>query len=147
MKIQLFLAGLLFTTGVLAETFTAKDDVIACVRKPRGGYATSWALVMLKKTQGVVVYQNSSRGNESDPITSIGQVGSKLIVQHNAGTSETVVFDLKNSTASWSEDAYPANTELYRVCKGFAKFDFDTVQAWFKSVVVTEDWANRQQNY
>lgn len=98
---------------------------------------------MLKKSQGVVVYQNSSRGNESDPITSIGHVGTKLIVQHNLGTAETVTFDLANGTATWVEDAYPTNTQVYQLCKGFKAFDFDTVQKWFTSIVETPEWLNR----
>jgi hypothetical protein len=126
-----------------ASTFTLSDDIVVCVKKPVGGYAPSWELVMLKKSQGVVVYQNSSGGNESDPITDIAVVGSKIVVQHDHLTKETVTFDLRNGTASWVEDAYPRNVQVYPTCQGFKEYDFDRIRAWFKSVVETEEWRNR----
>ncbi len=145
LKLMPLIGSLFLTTSVFAGTLSVTDDIIACVRKPRNGYVTSWSLVMLKKTQGIVVYQNSSGGNESDPITGIGQVGSKLVVQHQLGTKETVTFDLNYGTATWVEDSYPTNTEVYKLCASFAKYDFDDIQRWFNSHVESPEWATRQE--
>lgn len=146
MKTALLMASLLISSSVFAGSLSANDDVIACVKKPnRSINPRSWELVMLKKSKGIVVYQNSSRGNESDPITSIGQIGTKLVVQHELGTKETVTFDLANGTATWVEDAYPTNTQVYRTCQSFKTDDFDAIQKWFDSVVDTPEWATRQE--
>jgi|GEM_PF-6264167 len=143
MKKFLPIAALLVSANAVAAPLSVTHDVIACVKKPARGYATSWELVMLKKNENVVVYQNSSNGNEKDPITSMGVVGTKLIVQHNRGAKETVTFDLAKGNATWVEDEYPNNTQLYSDCKSFAVYDFATIRAWFASIVETAEWRNR----
>ena len=140
---SLFLVFTLLFAGVAsAANLNPNDKIIVCVKKRKGYSPNSYSLMKLNQPANHVYFENSSGGREIDPIVAKSVVGTKLIVQVQLGTLETITFDLRQGVATWVEDAYPKNTELYPFCRSFANDDFDTNQRWFRSLQQSQVWAN-----